>query len=172
MAFCSIAASVSRKGFFWRGIGESAAGSGKAWMRASVSAMAPSSSGRCGARPSMQSTISAPPGRPATRLDHVVQTGRAAGRREMTERFGLRREARGRRRIAFMRVSDARQQTAGQTHMAVRRAGRRQRLQVGGGESRERRPLAQRGQQSISHVLGARDSQAKNFACARSLSIA
>ena len=64
MAFCSTAASVSRKGFCWRGIDEPAAGSGKAWMRASVSAIRPSSSGRRGARPSTRSTISAPPGRP------------------------------------------------------------------------------------------------------------
>ena len=59
------------------------------------------------------------------RLDHVVQTRRAAGGREMTKRFGLPVQARCRRRVAFVRVSDACQPTAGQTHMAVRRAGRR-----------------------------------------------
>ena len=153
MAFCSIAASVSRKGFFWRGIGEPAAGSGKAWMRASVSAITPSSSGRRGARPSMQIDDQRAARQAGTRLDHVVQTRRAAGRSEMAEGFGLRREARGCRGIAFMRIGDAREKAVGQAHMAVRRAGRGQRLQVGDGERRKRRPLAQRGEQSVIHVF-------------------
>ena len=66
------------------------------------------------------------------RLDHVVQTRRAAGGREMAKGFGLRVQARRRRRVAFVGIGDARQPTVGQTHMAVRRAGRGQRLQVGG----------------------------------------
>jgi len=43
-------------------------------------------------------------------------------------------QARRRRGIAFMRISDASQQTAGQAHMTVRGAGCGQRLQVSDGE--------------------------------------
>ena len=113
-----------------------------------------SSSGRCGARPSMKSTISAPPGRPARGSITSCRRGvRPAGAR-WRNASACAVQSRCRRRVAFVRVGDARQQAVGQTHMAVRRAGRGQRLQVGGGERRERRPLAQRGKQSISHGWG------------------
>ena len=65
----------------------------------------------------------------------------------MPEGLGLRREPCGRRCIAFMRIGDAREKTVRQADMAMRRAGRRQRLQVGGRERRKRRPLAQRREQ-------------------------
>ncbi len=70
-------------------------------------------------------------GQTGARLDHIVKTRRAARRREMAEGFGLRLQSRGRRRIAFMGVGDPRQQAAGQAHMAMRRAGRGKRLEVG-----------------------------------------
>ena len=65
MALSSMPSSVSRNGLFWRGMGELAGGNGKAWISDSVSAMPLSSSGRRGARPSMKSTTSTPPGNPA-----------------------------------------------------------------------------------------------------------
>ena len=144
MAFCSIAASVSRKGFCWRGIGEPAGGSGKAWMRASVSAISAKLVGQTRRAAVDQVDDQRAARQAGTRLDDVVQTRRAAGGSEMAEGFGLRREARGCRGIAFMRIGDARQKTVRQAHMTMRRAGRGQRLQVGGGERRKRRPLAQR----------------------------
>ena len=80
-----------------------------------------------------------------------MQVRRAACRCEMAKGFGLCRQPRGRSRIAFMRIGNARQKTVRQTHVAVRRAGRGQRLQVGGRERRKCRPLAQRGEQGINH---------------------
>ena len=130
-------------------------------MRASVSAIGAEfvRQVRCAAIDEIDDQRAA--GQAGTRLDHVVQTRRAAGGREMAERFGLPVQARGRRRVAFVRIGDARQPTVGQTHMAVRRAGRGQRLQVGGAERREGGPLAERGKQSINHGWGRATPQAK-----------
>ena len=69
-------------------------------------------------------------GQARPRLDHFVQARRAAGRLEVAKPFGLHVQTRRRRRIVFVGVGDARQPAVGQSHMAVRRAGRRQRLQV------------------------------------------
>ena len=104
---------------------------------------AASSSGRRGARPSMKSTISAPPGRPAR--GSIARAGAACdlpARDGETPRPALARRA-GRRRIAFVRIGDARQQAVGQAHMAVRRAGRRAAVRCIGAqvERRRMRPL-------------------------------
>ncbi len=114
VAFCSIAASVSRNGFFWRGIGR-VGGRQRQGMDArqrvghrgklvGQTRRAAVDAGRRSAR--------RPAGRDAAR-SRRADGGVRPARREMAEGFGLRREARGCRGIAFMRIGDARQRPLG-----------------------------------------------------------